>query len=224
MSIRRVSTAKIQFESEDIRHRMALAGNKVVLVKSWMEILNAIRGALIQSNEIGLLSDLSQLIGFCEVIDDDAFLPYQSQDFAPSFAKKIKSFYRITDEIVDELKKRNLASTVSLNATPQKYGYTRYMNIGGYGCSLNVNFDLWAKEADTPFWISFKESLGDRWIVNNKIQMELKRYALASSMHYVIINEVVNLPLFAKLDATSDIVVNLMSQKIIEIISVLETK
>ncbi|MFM7587408.1 MAG: hypothetical protein ACKO6M_10355, partial [Bacteroidota bacterium] len=70
----------------------------------------------------------------------------------------------------------------------------------------------------------FKESLGDRWIFNNKIQMELKRYALASSMHYVIINEVVNLPLFAKLDATSDIVVDLMSQKIIEIISVLETK
>jgi len=71
---------------------MALAGNKVVLVKSWMEILNAIRGALIQSNEIGLLSDLSQLIGFCEVIDDDAFLPYQSQDFAPSFAKKSNHF------------------------------------------------------------------------------------------------------------------------------------
>ena len=71
-------------------------------------------------------SDIDQIIGLCSAIDNESFLPLQSEDLSPGIARRNNSYYDLTDKVVDELKKRGFANTRSLKATPQKYGYTRY--------------------------------------------------------------------------------------------------
>jgi len=97
-----------------------------------------------------LISDIDQIIGFCDSIDSNAFLPIQSDDLSPKYAKRINSYYDLIDKVVDELKKREIVDTIGLKATPQRFGYTRYLNTKSFGISLNLQFEYWAKYADTP--------------------------------------------------------------------------
>ena len=39
-----------------------------------------------------------------------------------------------------------------LRATPQRTGYARYMAIGDYGCSFQVNHVRWSNFRETPLW------------------------------------------------------------------------
>ena len=132
---KRIFDDKQKYESNPNSHFIKLANNKNIVIKTWNEILGTIRLQLIQDND-QYLSDIDQIIGFCETVDSNSFLPFQSKDFSPSNAKRINSFYDIADKVIDELKKRELADTTNLNATPQKYGYTRYFKIGTMGSAF----------------------------------------------------------------------------------------
>lgn len=166
------------------------------------------------------MSDLDQVIGLCETIDNNSFLPYQNEDFAPLIAKKINSYYDLADKVINELKKRNLAKTENLNATPQKYGYTRYFKLYNMGVSLNVRFDFWERVADTPFWLCIKDNTsGKYWVQNEVFKIDIKNIATINSLIYYETNRrEVFTPLFPLLEKTEDIVINDFADKIIDMV------
>ncbi|MFZ4740907.1 MAG: hypothetical protein ACOYLE_07055 [Bacteroidales bacterium] len=215
----RLQKAEFINEIKYENHSFKLDDNKTLLVKTWGEILGIIRLQLVQDNEQTLLSDIDQLIGLCETIDNNSFQPYQSEDFAPAFAKRINSYYDLVDKVIDELKKRNLADTTNLNSAPQKYGYTRYFKIDNFGCSLNVRFDFWERVADTPFWLSIKDdTTGKLWIQNETFKALIKSIASKKSiLTYENNKRELFIPIFPLLDKTEDIVVNEITDKIIKI-------
>ena len=215
---KRIFVAKLEFESNLDNHFIKLADNKCVVVKNWTEFLGTIRLQLIQDND-KYLSDIDQIIGFCETVDSNAFMPFQSKDFSPSNAKLVNSFYDIADKVIDELKKRELADTTNLNATPQKYGYTRYFKIGTMGISLNVKFDYWEKIADTPFWLCFygEFAKGERWIQKEDLKKTIKNAVLKFSITtYENSKKELYLPIFPAVEQTEDVVVKNIVEEIVK--------
>lgn len=216
---RRIFDATLEYESNPNSHFIKLANNKSVVIKKWDEILGAIRLQLIQDND-QYLSDIDQIIGFCETVDSNAFTPFQREDFSPSNAKRINSFYDIADKIIDELKKLNLADTKGLKTTPQKYGYTRYFKIGTMRISLNVRFDFWEKRADTPFWLGFYDDIASdgTWIQTDDFKKETKNIvSKISIITYEPNKNELFIPVFPVVEQTEDIVVKNIAEQIIQL-------
>ena len=216
--VMRIKKADLNCSINNQNHSVSFDNDKTLIVKAWQEILGMIRINLIQDNDQVLLSDIDQIIGLCETIDNNSFQPYQSEDFSPSIARKINSYYELTDKIIDELKKRGLADTTGLNATPQKYGYTRYFRFGTLGISLNVRFDLWERIADTPFWLCIKDAtIGNHWVQTEQFKSHTKNLANKFSLlAYENNKRELLLPVFPVTNKTEDIVINDITDQIIK--------
>ncbi|MGZ5243050.1 MAG: hypothetical protein ACXWEY_06695 [Bacteroidia bacterium] len=181
--LKRVTAIQLNHTVNVDAHLIGFENNKFLFVKTWNEILNTIRLHLVQENEQALISDIDQIIGLCDTIDSNSFLPLQSDDLSPKFAKRINSYYDLIDKVVDELKKKGLAVTKDLRSAAQKYSYTRYFKTPELGASLNIKFEFWAECADTPIWINFKDDTsGKIWIARNEFRKTCK--IVASQLGY----------------------------------------
>ena len=188
--------------------------NKFIIIKSWNEVLDAIKIELSQENNQTLISDIDQIIGFCETIDNNSFQPIIDSDLSPNIPKKINSYYDITDKVVDEIKNRiEVASTKGLKKTPQKYGYHRYFSIQNFGLGLGLKMELWSEYADTPFWISIAETKKD-WKSTEKFKRNCEKIAFNLKHKFVEINSEIFFSLKPKLNKTEDIVINDLADQI----------
>jgi len=223
---KRLTRYEFSFTLNAENHSFSIEDTKQLIIKTWDEILGAVKLQLVQNNEIELISDINQIIGLCNTIDNDSFLPIQSDDLSPKYARKIKSYIDLIDKVVDELKKQKFADTVGLKASPQKYGYTRYLKIKKFGVSINMNIDLWTSSyADTPFWISIKEISGNNWIRTGQLRKETNN--IASQLGFSILetpSKELYIALFPPLDKTEDIVIKELSNQIILLTTNLDKK
>jgi hypothetical protein len=220
----RLAQAEIDFVPDNTNHSFSLNHNQKLIIKTWNEILQAIRQQLEQANEQTLLSDIDQVIGLCATIDNNSFQPYQSEDFSPSNAKKINSYYDLTDNIIEELKKGG--SATNIRSASQKYSYTRYFRIGTVGLSLNVRFDLWEKIADTPFWLCLYDDIADgsNWKQTEAFKAQMKNTASRNSIiPYESNKRELFIPVRPLTDKTEDLVINDMANQIVKLADELAT-
>jgi hypothetical protein len=56
-------------------NKFQLDNNKSIIITNWIFLLNYFKDTLNDNNEKLLVSDIDQLIGFCEIIDNSTFLP-----------------------------------------------------------------------------------------------------------------------------------------------------
>jgi len=202
---------------ENTNSIVILTINKHILIRTWDEVLDTIRNHVSKEGNHQLVSDIDQIIGFCEIIDKNAFLPIQSEELSPLIPKRINSYYGIVDKVVDEIKKHGKFNTKGLKATPQYWGYRRYVKVYNFGLSIDVNFEYWEKKLDTPFWfgIQLVDEKG-RWTISDEILIICKKL---SATYNLFLRD--RLPYFAMLpaiNATEDIVVKDMSKFIIDLV------
>jgi len=198
--------------------------SKFVIIKSWNEILNAIKSELLQENNQALISDINQIIGFCDTIDNNSFQPIVDSDLSPSIPKKIGSYYDIVDKVVDEVNNRIENSSIKgLQKTPQKYGYRRYFSIDNFGMGMGLKMELWAEYADTPFWISIVETK-ESWSSSENFKRGCEKIAFNLNHKLVEINNELFFSLKPKLNETEDIVINDLVNQIILIYKEIEEK
>jgi len=198
--------------------------NKFILIKQWDKVLNAIKTEFLQENNQTLISDIDQIIGFCESIDNNSFHPINDNDLSPSIPKKINSYYNIVDKVVDEIRNRiEKASITGLQKTPQKYGYRRYFSIQDFGIGMGLKMELWAEYADTPFWISIVETKKG-WKSTEKFKRNCEKIAFSLNHIFVEINNEIFFSLKPKLDETEDIVINDLADQIELIYKEIERK
>ena len=222
--VKRVKASQLNFTPNHETHSIIFEDNKHLTVKTWNEILGTVKLHLVQDNEQLLISDIDQIIGFCHTIDSNAFLPLQSDDLSPKYAKRINSYYDLIDKVVDELRKREFADTIGLKMTPQRCGYTRYLKTNKFGISLNLKFDYWAEFADTPFWLSIKLLTREKdWFTTAEHRNSCKKI---SSQHGFMIyetnSEEIYFALFPVIDKTEDIVIKDLTEQIIKLITKLD--
>lgn len=224
--LKRVTLAQVNFTQNPETHSIIFDQNKHLTVKTWNELLGTIKLQLIQNNERYMISDVDQIIGLCDTIDSNAFLPIESEDLSPKHAIRINSYYDLVDKVVDELRKRGIANTLGLKATPQRCGYTRYLKTRHFGISLNLKFDLWASCGDTPFWLTIKDITSEKyWAISEEFRGACKKIAgqFGFTLHETN-NKEMFFGLFPLLDKTEDIVITDFADQIVQLTTNLENQ
>lgn len=155
-----------------------LDANKIIYICDWATILDNVKASLQKNNENILVSDIDQIIGFCEVIDNYSFLPILDNDLSPAIAKRLNSYSDLVDKILDKLRTKIDVNLSGMKATPQKYGYSRYFIINKFAFRLDVDLKLWELIADTPFWLTIKQIENEKWIeLGNENKLKINEIA-----------------------------------------------
>ena len=151
--------------------------NKTIIIYSWKTILDNLEKD-IDNSDFEIRSDINQLTGLCERVDSESFLPITEKDMSPEIPRRILSYNSIVDKVIDCLVKDNILSTKGLKATPEKWGYRRYAFNENLTISVDVNFEKWARNVDTPIWLEISE----QWkvtplvhTINNEIEKKYER-------------------------------------------------
>lgn len=197
------------------------SSQKHIIIKSWNEVLSSIKSKIEQTNNISLLSDLNQIIGLCETIDQNSFQPITDEDLSPKIPKNINSYYEIVDKVVDELKNREIGiSTKGLVKTPQRYGYHRYFSTKELGLNFALKLDLWEKCADTPFWLSINTVEKKEWTTTEKLTKSIE--SLCAKHNFILVPYSNNKGFFISvkptLFETEDVVIRNIADRIESII------
>lgn len=144
-------------------------------IVSWLEIVEELKSSASDEPE-HVLSDIYQLKGYCEQMDEDAFIPFEPKDLTLDFAKKAEQFYSIIDKVADLLlyDKKVETSEDRRKSAANRYGYTRWIYIDGYGVSLCYDRNLWKnnESIDTPFWFLIRD---ENWNQTEDIVRVLKK-------------------------------------------------
>jgi len=142
-------------------HHIKVNGIHMAIV-SWRSVIDVLMQTL--SAELSpLVGDLQQLQGLCETMDENAFSPFTPEDFGVDKAQRIINYYSIVDKVSAEMINRLGASTKGLKATPQRYEYSRYLSLSGFGISVKFSCKHWIEFAETPFWLTIKDISDDGW-------------------------------------------------------------
>ncbi|MGM0609442.1 MAG: PD-(D/E)XK nuclease family protein [Candidatus Muiribacteriota bacterium] len=197
--------------------------NKFVLVKSWTEILNLIKYSLETEDNKSLLSDLNQLIGLCENVDKNSFLPITDQDLSPSIPRKVLSYYDVANCIVDELLINNKDfNNKGLFRTPLQVGFCRYFRSNKLGLGCSVRFDLWSEYHDTPFWLFLTEDSKNSWFQSEKLKILCRNCAAKLNKKHVVFKNDNFIALQPPLYKTEDFVVSDLATQVENLINYIE--
>ena len=138
-------------------------GQRFLMLTSWRLMLDRMLTSAIAADDL-IASDIQQLQTLCEQQDATAFLPINAQEFAPAIPRRIRMLHQLIDDAVSKARAQRFVNTDGLIATPQRYGYGRYLRLGGEnadrwgGAWFGVNLELWAEFADTPVWLTFSDN------------------------------------------------------------------
>jgi hypothetical protein len=220
--IRRVNPVSNILNSNNERHSITCPDSKFILIISWKELLDALKINLSRENNRTLLSDLDQIIGYCEIIDKNSFLPLQSEELSPQIAQRMNSYCDLIDNVVAELNTQGKFITKGLQATGQRWGYTRYGRINNFSLALNLDFDFWAKNADTPFWLGVHLRLSDKkdWAVPKSLEQICRKVAIKFHRSIALKeNKIPCFPLFPLINETQNLVIKNIGEQIISLIN-----
>lgn len=140
-------------------------GQRVLVLTSWRLMLGRMLTSAIAADD-PIASDIHQLQALCEQQDATAFLPIKAEEFAPAIPRRILQVNQLVDDAVSIARAQRFVNTDGLIATPQRYGYGRYLRLGSQdadrwgGAWFGVNLELWAKFADTPLGLTFSDNKG----------------------------------------------------------------
>jgi len=204
-------------EYEVLNNNFRLQNNIYIHIIDWNTLLNLIKQTLLQNNEN--ISDIEQIIGFCEIIDNNTFLPINDNDLSPSIARRINSYCDLCDKIIDYLKIHSAINMGTLKATGQKYGYTRYFAYKNYGNALDLSFKYWESIFSTPFWLTIK-NMGEKiWDQPNDLKNKLKTISIKTNIKIHDINGVFVFSLIPKINNIEENVIDGIAQDIIKILN-----
>lgn len=165
--------------------RMTNAHGRHVHVVSWQLALNTFKLALPASQD-ALRAEIDQLIGLCERMDEEGFLPLSESDLDPAIGRKIYQMSSLVDKVADYLKVKK-DSPLCKPTKDDKWGGAgfngRSMLVRDRGVWFNLYFSAFKwhteKSVISPYWIDVKvndpgcnrealiaylESLGGRFI------------------------------------------------------------
>lgn len=129
-------------------------------ITTWKEIIDRLKDVAM-SNDIDFMSDLSQLEGYCNKMDSDAFIPFSADDLSAKAAIKEERYYEVVDEVTNLLvnteKKRKCLRSGSANAN--RYGYTNRLMVDNYYLEILYDRSMWKnpETVETPFWLGVSD-------------------------------------------------------------------
>lgn len=140
---------------------------------TWGEVIDVLRTTA-AAVSVSAMPDITQLEGFCKMMDRTAFIPFTSEDFGPEIAIKEERYYQVIDSLFDKLMANNAinASAKGLKASTFRQGYTRYIKVKGLYIAIIYSRREWVKNTscETPFWFYIND---DEWKQSDQLKQKL---------------------------------------------------
>lgn len=131
---------------------------------TWAEILEHLRRVASES-ALDLISDINQLVGYCDQMDSEAFVPFKDEDLSAKVAKLADRYYSIVDETIEllHLDQTLKTSRKGLKATAYRSGYQRGLYVDCFAINMVYDRDMWKnpETLETPFWLSIRNENWD---------------------------------------------------------------
>lgn len=163
------------------------------------------------------MCDIQQLRGLAEQMDEDAFLPLRPEELGPEFPRRLKSLYRLVNDVIECLEQRDLAGNKSkINNRGGEYG--RYLTLSRTGAKawFGLNCYKWAAQ-NTPLWLYLfgcEKPL-------RKIRDNLGQPSLQDSPEFIDENNALVIPIYLPVGVEYDAVRNAVVERIKEIESLI---
>lgn len=140
-------------------YRVTVDGIAMAII-TWTEIIDTLRLAA-SSVAVTALPDIAQLSGFCNMMDQDAFIPLASDELGPETPRRENRYYHIVDAVIDRLlTMQELEPSIKgVRATAVWDRYERAIKIRGYWITVKYDRTFWSKSAaEAPFWLRLSDS------------------------------------------------------------------
>lgn len=187
-------------------------------ITTWGEVIATLMNTAESSAE-HLIADIKQLKGYCEQIDSEAFIPFNSEDFSAVNAKKAERFYLIIDKVSDLiLTDKSIPFVKNSSKAGNRYGYVSYLFVNDFAICISYDRNIWKKESsiETPFWLFIKNK---EWVQTEEIVKQLNKYPETEKEEY---KSVIYLALKAPTHATEDEVCLSLKKQILDYVCDIE--
>jgi len=128
-------------------------GGHTVGIIGWRPLLAAIESRLQNAGDRDGLSDLRQIQGLADRMDEDAFLPLTSEELSGGTGPRIIQLTGLLDDVVTRLTAAGLISIKGLRAAATARWVGRWIRLAGAEALLRVDFQRWGTLAATPLWL-----------------------------------------------------------------------
>lgn len=136
-------------------------------IVTWAEIMEMLF-RVGSTYAITLLPDITELNGFCAMMDDTSFLPFSPEDMGPIKARLEMRYYQVVDSLANELlNDKSLNPQISESpekAAPYRDGYSRKATVcystDIFKLTIYYDRNYWidSSSCETPFWLLLQDS------------------------------------------------------------------
>ena len=190
-------------------------------ITTWDSLIESLRHVA-STEAVQLLPDIHQLEGFCQMMDNDAFIPFSTEDSGPENAAREERHYQVLDAVFNLIltDKSLKGSAKGLRSTPYRNGYVRYIRTLDYSLAIYYDRPAWREKGteETPYWVAIVDS---DFKQPAQFREAFKAYPDSSKS---TINNWMVLALFAPTNVPLDDVASGLKRQIMEYIQVLNEK
>ena len=198
--------------------------NHVIAVTDWNSLLNVIETELDATGDYRIKSDVIQLKGLCDQMDEEAFLPLNPKEISPMIAKRNIQFTELVNNVIsygESFKSFDLANYKPSSGTNH---FGRYFRIDEYRFNFKLDNKLWSEIRNNPFWL---QVLG-KGMTSAKEERPKVKKALSSlesdnyGIYYDNKHHIAHVPIELKLGEEKDIIVKSIVEQICKIYKLLD--
>jgi hypothetical protein len=128
-----------------------------------------------QAGDLKCVADLKQLVGLCDQMDTNAFLPLTSEEMTSTLGQRIVQFCDLAYDLTGQLVSMGHGNVKGLIASAGHGWYGRYLRLKGYGAVIQFSAWNWSKWSMSPLWLGVK---GEDWKRSAKVRDALLRSSI----------------------------------------------
>ena len=160
-------------ETGDLRTAAIAGSERRLMLTSWRAMLGAMASRASVDGDSAAERDILQLNALCEREDTEEFRPLRGNEVSPDFPRFQAHLINLVGDAVTRSKNEEIISwNGPWASTVESHGI--WITIAGATALIHINYRHWAKERETPVWLSFTNS-GDTKLetVHERLQPDL---------------------------------------------------
>lgn len=143
----RIKSAEVSYKDADWH----------LMMVSWRDLIDSLVKA--SSEDKGVLSDLHQLRGLAERMDEEAFQELKEEDLGQEIPRRLLALTRLIDTVVDAYgSQEGLLTLQGYRATATVDGYVRYFELleSGVKSWFGFSYHRWSAQGVSPLWFGLQ--------------------------------------------------------------------